>query len=244
MKYYKIIRNNEFIGVGTTLSLRRFQKKHGILLICDESEVQYIQCNEKLYRAFWMKPEMTQDVEYEIADVIRIERNEYDKLFAAIETNEEIVIEEPIAEEIPVVNTEPDVTVEFIRTSKIAEMKNICNKTITNGFDIELSDGESHHFSLTIQDQLNLITSAQMIADGCALIPYHADGELCEYYSVSDMQDIIDMSNSWKNYHISYFNSIKAYINSLDSMSDIADVCYGMEIPEAYQSKVLQTLAC
>lgn len=244
MKYYKIIRDNEFIGVGTTLSLRRFQKKHGIILICDESEVQYIQCNEKLYRAFWMKPEIAQDVEYEIADVIRIKRDEYDRLFAAIEANSEIVIDEPIVEEAPVVNEEKDFTVEFIRTSKIAEMKNICNKTITNGFDIELSDGESHHFSLAAYDQLNLITSAQMIADGCELIPYHADGEPCKYYSVLDMQDIIKMSNFWKNYHISYFNSIKAYINSLDGMSDIADVCYGMEIPEAYQSKVLQTLAC
>lgn len=244
MKYYKIIRDNEFIGVGTTLSLRRFQKKHGIILICDESEVQYIQCNEKLYRAFWMKPEITQDVEYEIADVVRIERDEYDRLFAAIEANAEIVIEEPTVEEISAVIEESDVAVEFIRNSKIAEMKNICNKTITNGFDIELSDGESHHFSLATHDQLNLITSAQMIVDGCELIPYHADGELCKYYSVLDMQDIINMSNSWKSYHISYFNSIKAYINSLDSMSDIVDVCYGMEIPEVYQSKVLQTLAC
>ena len=87
MKYYKIIKNKEFIGVGTTLNLRRFQKKHKIILICDETQVQYIQLGDVLYRANWMWPETTDSVKYEIADVIRIEKDEYDFLLKAVETN-------------------------------------------------------------------------------------------------------------------------------------------------------------
>ena len=30
MKYYKLISDNEFIGIGTSFDMRKFQKKHGI----------------------------------------------------------------------------------------------------------------------------------------------------------------------------------------------------------------------
>ena len=48
MRYYKIIINNEIVGIGTTIDLRKFQKKHEIFLSCDESEAQYIQYKEKM----------------------------------------------------------------------------------------------------------------------------------------------------------------------------------------------------
>ena len=93
MKYYKVIKNKEFIGIGTTLNLRRFQAEYQIMLICNETEVQYISLDDVLYRANWMWPENTDSVKYEIADVIRIEKDEYDLLLNAVETNEEIAIE-------------------------------------------------------------------------------------------------------------------------------------------------------
>ena len=33
MRYYKIIMNNKFVGIGTTIDLRKFQKKNKIFLI-------------------------------------------------------------------------------------------------------------------------------------------------------------------------------------------------------------------
>ena len=146
MKYYKVIKDKEFIGVGTTLDLRRFQTKHQIMLICTESQVQYIQLNEVLYRANWMWPENTDSVKYEIADVIRIEKDEYDLLLNAVETNEEIAIEEdPIVEINHVVVEEP--TIDFVRASKISELKHNCNKAITNGVDVKLSDEFPRHLT-------------------------------------------------------------------------------------------------
>ena len=87
MKFFKIIKDKEFIGVGTTRDMRRFQKKHNVLLVCDENDAQYIQCNEVLYHAPWME---AVDEDVLITDVIRIEEDEYNCLVSAIESNEEI----------------------------------------------------------------------------------------------------------------------------------------------------------
>ncbi len=215
MKYYKIIKNKEFIGVGTTLNLRRFQNKHQIILICNETQVQYIQLGDILYRANWMWPETTGSVKYEIADVIRIEKDEYDLLLKAVETNEEIVIEEePIVEIEHVIVEDP--TIDYVRTSKIAELKHHCNKEITNGVNIKLSDGETRHFSMSLEDQINLLTMA-----------YLADESV---YSIEDMKIIIAETNVFKNYHIAKFKQLKDRVNSLNTIQEVSAVNYHEEV--------------
>lgn len=211
MKYYKIIKNKEFIGVGTTLNLRRFQNKHQILLICDETQVQYIQFGDVLYRANWMWPEVTDSVKYKIADVIRIEKDEYDLLLQAVETNEEIAIEEePVVEVEQVIVENP--TIDYVRASKIAELKRDCNRAITNGVDIKLSDGETRHFSMSLEDQINLLTMA-----------YLEDESM---YSSEDMKIIITETNVFKNSHITKFKQLKDRVNSLNTVQEVSAVNY------------------
>lgn len=215
MKYYKVIKNKEFIGVGTTLNLRRFQNKHQIILICNESQVQYIQLGDTLYRANWMWPETTDSVKYEIADVIRIEKDEHDLLCKAVETNEEIAIEEEyIVEPEPIVVEEP--TIDYVRSSKIAKLKSDCNKAITNGVDIKLSDGETRHFSMSLEDQINLLTMA-----------YLSDESV---YSTEDMKTIIAEMNAFKNRHIAKFKKLKARVNSLNTIQEVSAVNYHEEV--------------
>lgn len=215
MKYYKIVKNKEFIGVGTTLHLRRFQKKHQIILICDETQVQYIQLGDVLYRANWMWPENTDSVEYEIADVIRIEKDEYDLLLKAVETNEEITIEEESVVEVEQVIVE-NPTIDYVRASKIAELKRDCNKAITNGVDIKLSDGETRHFSMSLEDQINLLTMA-----------YLSDESI---YSTEDMKTIIAETNAFKNNHIAKFKQLKDRVNSLNTIQEVSAVNYHEEV--------------
>lgn len=238
MKYYKIIDQNEFIGICTTLDMRKFQKKHSIFLVCEEEEAQYVQCNGAMYHALWMLPVDPNAQEVPVVQITEIAQSEYNALYEAIKSDEPIEVEpEPIPEESEVDET-TNITIGYIKESKIKEMKAECNKAITNGFDIKLSDGNTYHFSLTIQDQLNLITSAQMVSDGTEEIPYHADGELCKYYASIDMEKIIEKANAFKTYHVAYFNSLKAYINSLRSIDKVAAISYGDGIPSKYQSEV------
>ena len=59
-----------------------------------------------------------------------------------------------------------------IKTLKIKELSTECNKTIIDGFDIVLSDNNKYHFSLTYEDQINLITLSGMVQAGEEYIPY------------------------------------------------------------------------
>ena len=242
MRFYKLIKNEKFIGVASSLDLRRYQHKHRIMLVCDEEKAQYIQCDNQYYHARWMLPIQTDKIQYSICEVIEIDEDEYSALLEAIETGKEIEImpDEPIED--VTVDESDDVTVEFLRDVKLKEMSEICNQTITNGFYLVLSDGEEYHFSLTTQDQLNLITLKAMIDEGETNIPYHADGKLCRFYSADDIKAIITAATAHKTYHVSYFNSLKAYVGAIETMDEIKNVKYGMEIPIEYQSVVWKAI--
>ena len=245
MNYYKLISGNTFVGIATQSDFRVFQHKHQIVLVCDEEQAQYVQCGDVLYRAHWMVPVTTDRVAYETVEVIRIEKDEYDILYEAVEKGEYIKVEQeqPTPEvETPPVDPNEAATIDYVKTAKIAEMNYICNKVIENGIDVQLSDGNVYHFSLTTQDQLNLITLQSMIAAGETYIPYHADGELCRYYSVDDIKVVMDAATAHKTFHVTYFNSLKVYINSLDDIATVSRVQYGIDIPAEYQSDILKVL--
>ena len=206
MKYFKIIKDNEFIGIGTTRDMRKFQKKHNVLLVCDENEAQYIQCGEDLYHAPWMEEVDGNSV---IADVIRIEDDEYNCLLSAIESNEEIKFaEELVVEYEPVVDEIEELTIDYIRSAKLAELKYECNKAIAEGFDIELGDGETRHFTLSMDDQINLLTQA---------------------YFDETMQTVIVVMNNFKVKHMNHLKELEDYVNSLTDIEEIAKVSYRKE---------------
>lgn len=244
MSYYKLISGTNIVGIATSVDFRRFQKKHRIILICDEQSAQYVQYKDILYHDKWMLPITSDLYEYESAEVVHIDEQEYNTLKAALETEDEIVIEPetPVEEEPEYVDTNEVITVDYIKSVKIAEMSSICNKFITNGFDVFLSDDDLHHFSLTTQDQLNLITLSSIVASGEEQIPYHADGELCKFYSAEDINTITSAATQFKTYQISYFNALKAYIGSLNDINEIGAITYGIDIPAEYQSDVLKVL--
>lgn len=245
MTYYKVIQNNKFIGIGTSYELRKYQLKHNILLVADDDTAQYIDINGILYRDSWLKVLTTDTIQYENADIVVISEEEYQQLFEAIDKGEEITIIESnndYTEEIETVDPIIAITVDYLKSEKIKETSYMCNQIITNGFDIVLSDNIAYHFSLTIQDQLNLITLSTMISNGETEIPYHADGQLCKIFSAEDMTNIIQMATTFKTYHTTYYNSLKSYIQSLDTREEIGKVSYGMNIPDEYQSEVLKDL--
>lgn len=247
MIYYKILKDREFIGIGTSYDLRVYQPKHDILLVADEDVAQYIQIKDQLYRDDWFKLLNTNSIEYEIANISVISEDEYKQLLEAIDKGEEISI--PIeadniieANDNVIVDEEEIITLEYLKTQKIKEMSHICNQTITNGFDITLSDGKEHHFSLTTQDQLNLITLSAMVSAGETTIPYHADGELCKHFSINDIENVIHTATIFKTYHTTYYNSLKEFIESIQDRNEVSNIYYGVTIPNEYQSEILKEL--
>ena len=250
MTYYKII-TDSLVDIATNKDFKKYQRKHNIVLQSKKKQAQYIEgVKGILYHTDWMCKIISEQYSYQDATLLEITEEEYELLYNTLQTENELT-EVPFVEidyfydkEVETVEPklEEEPTTEYIRSVKLAEMNSTCNKTITNGFDITLSDGNSYHFSLTTQDQLNLITLASMVEGGETQIPYHADGEPCKFYSVEDINAIITKATEFKTYHISYFNSLKIYINSMETKEEIATVTYGTEIPEEYQSEVLKNL--
>lgn len=246
MKYFKLIQNNTIIGAINNNNFYNYSPISHLLYPTLESNGEYVNYNNKLYRDYWMTPPKSNKYSYENVDIVEISLEEYDALYQAITINNEILVEleekNPL-ENAPIFTEEvnDNMTLEFIRTSKINEMSRACNQVIEAGFDIELG-GKVEHFSLTTQDQLNLISLSSMAANGMEAIPYHADGEICRFYSNAEMQAIVARATAFKIYHTTYYNALKNYINSLDTIEAVAEVTYGMALPEAYQSDVLRSL--
>lgn len=244
MRYYKLIKSGALIGVVTSSDFRTHQKKHNILLVCDEQSAQFVQHNNLLYHAGWMLPTTTDSYYFETIEVIQIDKEEYDTLFEAEENGQDIVVDQEPSD--PVEDTTQDpintATIEYLREAKIKEMSRACNRAIEEGINVLLSDEQIHHFSLSTQDQLNLITLQSMILSGETMIPYHADGELCKYYTVDDISVVMDAAAAHKTFHVTYYNSLKVYINMLDDMLAISKIQYGVEIPDECQSDILKAL--
>lgn len=241
MKYYKIMTfENKFIGAVSSSNFVRYSFIGNSYMRCDERKGEYVVYDGITYRAAWMAPVKT-DRSYIEAQVIEISQEEYQIFIDAIEHNEEIPDEQedipPLPEPVDEIEAE---TIEFIRSSKLAEMSYQCQKTIESGIDINIR-GESKHFSLTAQDQLNLMT-LNVMAQTQDLVPYHADGETCVFYTANEIAQIIAAVNEYKIYQTTYYNALKNYINSLETIEEIAAITYGTPIPDEYKSEVLKVI--
>ncbi len=135
-----------------------------------------------------------------------------------------------------------EITVQAARAEKIAEMKAACDMAIVSGFDIELSDGLIHHFSLQVVDQLKIAKLNERALNGVEELPYHADGEVCKYFPKEDIMAINANMEYMVEYHTTYFNSLKFYLNNIFNAGRILEIKYGDPIPEEYRSDVLKVM--
>lgn len=238
MKYFKIVQNDKIIGVVTSNNFRVFQTRHNFLLISDENKGQFVEYDNKLYRDTWMVPVVNQIVIYEkakISEISEVSYNEYAQIIK--EGTEEIpeVPEENLVKVIEIGNE--DNNIDAVKQLKLAALSNACHQAIENGFDVE-----SEHYSLSAYDQLNIATLSSLIANGKTEVLYHADGKPVEYYSASRFKLIAEMAAYHIWYHTTYYNTLKAYVNSLENEKDILAIQYGDEIPEEYQTAILKNL--
>lgn len=242
MKYYKIIVDNQIIGVATSNNFIAYQPITGCFLLADEETGEYIEYKNQIYRSTWMQP-IQKNIPFIPAFVMEITEEEYHTFDDLIQKNE--VIYHELKEEQPqeieqFIPREDTISIDFIRTSKLNEMSYTCRTTIENGFDLILR-GETHHFSLDTQDQLNLMSLSAM-AQTEELIPYHADGEECIFYTADEINQIVAAANQFKIYHTTYYNALKSYINSLETIEEISQITYGVSIPDEYKTDVLKEL--
>ena len=132
-------------------------------------------------------------------------------------------------------------TLEELQAAKRREISVACQQIIYQGVNVQLSDGSTDHFALTIEDQLNLFGKQIQVTSGAAQIEYHADGQPCRFYSAEDMQAIITAAMWHVSYHTTYCNAINMWIAGCETAEEIQVIFYGADVPPAYQSEVLQS---
>ena len=241
--YYKLIIGNNIIGIASEDDFRKYQRKHGITIYSDEDHAEYVEINNTLYHDNWLKSPVF-GINYVQAQIERISKEEYDILAEAFKTNSEIEVYDDTDAQDDVIpeQKEDNPSLDFVKDVKTKQMSAICRTTIINGFDIQLSDGLTHHFSMPIEDQIKIQTLAMKAQSGQQLLPWHSDGELCVFYPAEDIISIYNELEKLQTFHTTYFNSLKYYIESLDTVESVNSIYYGINIPEEYQSEVLKYL--
>ena len=147
----------------------------------------------------------------------------------------------PPADPEPVTPPEPYVpTLLEQQASKKLEISQACEQAIYFGVSVTLADGTTEHFALTEHDQLNLFGKQVQLASGLAQLEYHSDGQPCRYYSAADMQTIITKAMWHVSYHTTYCNAINMWVAGAETVEELQQIYYGVEIPEQYQSDVLK----
>lgn len=131
-------------------------------------------------------------------------------------------------------------TLDELRAAKRREVAAECERIIYAGVNVTLADGSVEHYSLTIEDQLNLFGKQSQLAAGAKQLEYHADGQPCRYYTAVDMQAIIQAAMWHVSYHTTYCNAINMWIAGVGTAEELQAVFYGADVPPEYQSDVLQ----
>lgn len=142
----------------------------------------------------------------------------------------------------PIPEYEP--TLDEIKEQKVQEMNQIQQTLITQGTEVELSDGSKEKFTLNTNDQLSLNSLNVKSLEGLTVLPWHPADESvhCKFYSEEDMKRITDTCMNFVAYHVTYFRDLRIYIRSLQTKEEVNAVEYGIDIPIEYQSEVLQAL--
>ncbi|MCD7999049.1 MAG: acyl carrier protein [Clostridiales bacterium] len=157
-------------------------------------------------------------------------------------SNDGSVYSEPETPEGPGEPPEPYVpTLGEMKATKRREISVACQQIIYQGVNVPLSDGNTDHFALTIEDQLNLFGKQIQVTSGAAQIEYHADGQPCRYYTATDMQAIITTAMWHVSYHTTYCNAINMWITGCTNEEEVQSIFYGADVPPEYQSEVLKS---
>lgn len=97
MIYYKIIQENKVVSAGFVfLKWNEVRRK---MNICNENEAQFVQAFDQshIYRDEWLKPvPLTCSATYEMAQVIVIDKSEFEDIQALLDGDETIPVLQPV----------------------------------------------------------------------------------------------------------------------------------------------------
>ena len=211
--YYKILKNNLIIDVVKNPYFTRFLS-YGHIAFTDKFSAQGI-VGSNGSTVYSFKPVDIPGVT--VATIEEINEMEFNRLQSLLNSDQELCADETVLTQ--------------TRKEVLKNLSNICKNKIKKGFSVNLSDGNTYSFSLTTEDQLNLISieSQLNLSDNKSFI-YHANGQPCRSFSRNDMLLIIKAFRHHVLYHTTYFNVAKQYINKLNNIEKIKSFAYDTDL--------------
>ena len=124
--------------------------------------------------------------------------------------------------------------IDEVKANKLKEISDICEQTIYKGIDVTLSDGATKHFSLKIEDQINIFRLAFLYNDSSddCVINYHSDSELCMDFSKEDFFKIVQTANEFISKETNYCNKLMNYIKSQNDIYNVLNASYGIALKD------------
>ena len=104
---------------------------------------------------------------------------------------------------------------------KVDEVSAACNVAIEAGVDYN-----EEHYSLTSQDQTNILAWGNRASNGL-YVPYHADGQHCRPYSPEEFTGLVEAAIGHIAHHTTYCNLLMRWIETLTDVNEINTVVYG-----------------
>lgn len=130
--------------------------------------------------------------------------------------------------------TEISEPIENIISQKKAELSEECEKAIIAGVDV----GEAH-YSLTIEDQANILALTPLAQAGNSVF-YHQDGEMCREYSSDEFLTVVNAATVFKTLQTTYCNLLMRQVEAMTNAEEVRAVKYGVteltgEFAERYE---------
>jgi hypothetical protein len=130
----------------------------------------------------------------------------------------------------------------LLKDERIKTFHKACQDAIEAGVEVDTSEGIKK-FSLTLQDQMNLMTARYHLDEGYSAIPYHADGEPMRLWSADDMRKIVQEADAHIEYHRTYFNQLWEWMRRTE-YPDFLGMEYGDALPGDLAETMKTILAC
>ena len=104
---------------------------------------------------------------------------------------------------------------------KKSELSAACEKSIISGVDV----GDAH-YSLTIEDQANILALTPLAQAGNSVF-YHSDSNMCCEYSPDEFNKIVNAVTAHKTLQTTYCNLLMRQVEEMSDVEEIKAVEYG-----------------
>lgn len=112
--------------------------------------------------------------------------------------------------------------------NKLVALSTACNQAITNGMDVETTEG-TEHFSLEETDQINLTTAVSAIEQGAKGYPYHADKKLCRMFTAGEIKSIAESATAHKLYNTTLCNHLLMLVRRATTTAELDTITYSAD---------------